>query len=212
MQPTQLGLRYSSSSRVSSSWQHCHALPRLPCVVTQHGRHRNIIHPRPAAASAASGSSQPGRSDDDIVSRQEVAQQGIRDFEQQLEQQQQSPAERGEEIGATAAVLAATADPELDPDSGEASQQQQQQLQEWQQEWQQHLPWYTTSKKLYMAMAVGLTAAGALVSVCAGPIAAAGLKLGAGLPAAQAAVLVGCFGAAVLRAASLTWFLAVSAE
>jgi hypothetical protein len=25
-------------------------------------------------------------------------------------------------------------------------------------------------------------------------------------------VLVGCFGAAVLRAASLTWFLAVSAE
>jgi hypothetical protein len=219
MQPMQSGHRYNSSSSSSSSsskrssncWQHCRALPKLPCAVLHHVRDRQLSSKIAAAASPAGGA-QPGKGDDDITSRQEVAQQGIRAFEQQLEQQQQSPADRAEELDASAALLAATADspPGLEPESEQLFQQQQE-LHQWQQEWQQHQPWYRTARNLYMAMAVGLTAAGALVSVGAGPVAAAGLKLGAGLPAAQAAVLVGCFGAAVLRAASLAWFLSVSA-
>ena len=86
-------------------------------------------------------------------------------------------------------------------------QEYQQQQQEWEQQKQQ---WCRTARNVYLLLAVSLTAAGALVSVAAGPIAAAGLKLGLGLPVQQATVLVGCFGAAVIRAASLTWFLAVS--
>lgn len=78
-----------------------------------------------------------------------------------------------------------------------------------------HQPWEVdhaankAAATLYTAMAAGLTAAGLAAAVYAQPLAASALKLG-GMPLAQAAALVGCVGAGVIRAASLAIFLAVS--
>ncbi|WIA39811.1 hypothetical protein OEZ86_005864 [Tetradesmus obliquus] len=63
---------------------------------------------------------------------------------------------------------------------------------------------------LYLALGGGLAAAGLLVATFAVPIAAGCLSLGS-LPLQQAAALVGCCGAALLRAASLAVFIASGA-
>jgi hypothetical protein len=70
---------------------------------------------------------------------------------------------------------------------------------------------HAAATSLYLALAGGLAVAGLLVATFAAPIAASSLNLGS-LPLQQAAALVGCGGAALLRAASLAVFLAVSAE
>ncbi|KAF6254649.1 hypothetical protein COO60DRAFT_295905 [Scenedesmus sp. NREL 46B-D3] len=60
---------------------------------------------------------------------------------------------------------------------------------------------------LYLALGGGLAAAGLLVATFAAPIAATCLHLGS-LPLQQAAALVGCGGASLLRAGSLAAFVA----
>lgn len=76
---------------------------------------------------------------------------------------------------------------------------------------QQHSTSHTMAATLYLALGGGLAAAGLLVATFAVPIAAGCLSLGS-LPLQQAAALVGCCGAALLRAASLAVFIAVSAD
>lgn len=75
--------------------------------------------------------------------------------------------------------------------------------------------------RMLSIVALGLTVAGLAVGTWAQPIAAACLKLGSSTSSTssiatvlqpQAAAMVGCCGAAVLRAASLAWFVAVSAH
>jgi hypothetical protein len=127
-----------------------------------------------------------------------------------LAQQQQLQEEQQQQSGAAAPELDAEAEAMLAAEDAELQLQWEQQQQE-QQAWEeQHLKWCRTSRNIYLLLALGLTVSGAFVAFGAGPIAAAGLKLGLGLQAQQAAVLVGCFGAAIMRAASLAWFLAVS--
>jgi hypothetical protein len=74
---------------------------------------------------------------------------------------------------------------------------------------QQHSASHAMATSLYLALAGGLAAAGLLVATFAAPVAAGCLSLGS-LPLQQAAALVGCCGAALLRAASLAAFIAVS--
>jgi hypothetical protein len=76
---------------------------------------------------------------------------------------------------------------------------------------QQHSTSHAIATTLYLALGGGLAAAGLLVATFAVPIAAGCLSLGS-LPLQQAAALVGSCGAALLRAASLAVFVAVSAE
>lgn len=68
---------------------------------------------------------------------------------------------------------------------------------------------HKTAAYAYAAMTVGLSASGLLVALYAAPIASSCLNLG-GMPAVQAAALVGCAGAGLIRAASLALYLAVS--
>jgi hypothetical protein len=70
---------------------------------------------------------------------------------------------------------------------------------------------HAAATSMYLALAGGLAVAGLLVATFAAPIAASRLSLG-NLQLQQAAALVGCGGAALLRAASLAVFVAVSAE
>lgn len=142
--------------------------------------------------------------------QQSVQQQQVEQVEQQLEQQQQPLSARAAEVDFTAALQVqqqSSSQLSLEEEEEETDPELERQQQEW---LQQDLQWRRTARNVYFLMALGLTAGGLLVAVAAGPLAAAGLKLGVGLQAPQAAVLLGCFGATVLRAASLAWFLAVS--
>jgi hypothetical protein len=62
--------------------------------------------------------------------------------------------------------------------------------------------------RMYVALAAGLAAAGIVAVACVAPLSAASLPLH-GLEPSQAALLLGCCGAGLLRASSLALFLAV---
>lgn len=64
---------------------------------------------------------------------------------------------------------------------------------------------------VYLSMGAGLAVSGLAIASYAVPVAASCLRLG-GVPLTQAAALVGCIGAGLLRAAALAFFLAVSAQ